>query len=79
MSDPTQASPAPKLFTQYGYSPANFAALVAASSCASKAQFMRDNDIKKATFYRYMTGKTSLSWREWQALTAKYGANTEAE
>jgi hypothetical protein len=64
-------------FTQYGYSPKNFVALVAASGAASNAQFMRDNGIKKATFYRYANGETSLSWLEWQSLASKYGANVE--
>lgn len=64
-------------FTEYGFSPANFNALVAGSGVASNAQFMRDNNISKATFYRYATGETSLSWKEWRALTSKYGCSTE--
>lgn len=61
------------IFTDYGYSPSNFAALVEAAGAASKAQFMRDNTMSKSAFYRYMTGETSLSWIEWQALATKYG------
>jgi len=38
---------------------------------------MRDNGIKKATFYRYANGETSLSWLEWQVLAGKYGASIE--
>lgn len=61
------------VFTEYGFSPANFKALVVGSGVKSNIQFMRDNNMSKATFYRYASGETSLSWHDWQALADKYG------
>lgn len=63
------------IFKDHGYSPDNFAALVAASGCKSNLQFMTDNDMTKTTFYRYMRGDTSIDWQTWQALVKKYEVN----
>lgn len=59
------------VFDQYGYSPNNFVALVEHSGL-SQDQFMADNNITKSTYYRYKTGETSMCWRRWKALVAKY-------
>ena len=59
-------------FTDYGYSPDNFARLVEASGAKSNTQFMTDNGMTKTTFYRYMRGDTSIDWVAWQSLVKKY-------
>lgn len=63
------------MFKDHGYSPSNFAALVAASGCKTNLQFMADNNISKPMFYRYLNGEVSIDWQTWQALVKKYGAN----
>ena len=64
-------------FTQYGYSPANFEALVKYSGVESNLQFIKNNDMSKAQFYRYMSGETSITWHDWQKLVEKYGGSVD--
>jgi len=63
------------IFKDHGYSPNNFASLVAASGCKSNSQFFKDNDIKERMFYRYLDGTTSINWVGWQKLVKKYEVN----
>ena len=62
------------IFKEYGYSPDNFAALVAASGLTNE-QFYTDNDMSRRTFYRYKSGDTSIDWQTWQLLVKKYEVN----
>lgn len=62
------------IFKDYGYSPDNFAALVAASGLGNE-QFYADNDMSRRTFYRYKSGDTSIDWQTWQLLVKKYEVN----
>lgn len=62
------------IFKDYGYSPNNFAVLVAASGLTNE-QFYTDNDMSRRTFYRYKSGGTSIDWQAWQALVKKYEVN----
>ena len=62
------------IFKDCGYSPNNFAALVAASGLTNE-QFYTDNDMSRRTFYRYKSGGTSIDWRTWQLLVKKYEVN----
>lgn len=61
-------------FKDHGYSPHNFAALVAASGLANE-QFCKDNDIKRRMFYYYKSGEVSIDWQTWQLLVKKYEVN----
>ena len=62
------------IFKDYGYSPDNFAALVAASGLDNDS-FYEDNEISRRTFYRYKSGDTSIDWHTWQLLVKKYEVN----
>lgn len=62
------------MFKDHGYSPNNFAALVAASGLTNE-QFYTVNDISRRTFYRYKSGDTSIDWQTWQLLVKKYEVN----
>ena len=62
------------IFKDYGYSPDNFAALVAASGLTNE-QFYTYNDMSRRTFYRYKSGDTSIDWQMWQLLVKKYEVN----
>ncbi|WP_131667399.1 hypothetical protein [Psychrobacter pygoscelis] len=66
-------------FTQYGYSPANFEALVKSSGVKSNAQFIRDNNMSEKMFYRYKNGEVSITWQDWQALVKKYGGSIDVK
>lgn len=62
------------IFKDYGYSPNNFAALVAASRLTNE-QFYVDNNISRRSFYYYKSGEVSIDWQTWQALVKKYEVN----
>ena len=64
------------VFSQFGYSPKNFIALVQHSGL-SQAEFMNANKITKSAYYRYRTGETSVNWNKWKSLVGKYNLDIE--
>lgn len=58
------------VYKQYGFTPSNFNALVAATGL-NNLEFMRRFEIKKASFYLYKNGGQTMPHKAWHDLKGK--------
>lgn len=54
-------------FTETGYTPANYQALVDATGL-SNVDFYHTFNIPKPTFYQHKSGSRTMDWQSWQTL-----------
>lgn len=55
------------ILPEYGYTPANYQALVELTNLSSKG-FYTQFDIAERTFFNHKSGARTMGWQEWQSL-----------
>lgn len=55
------------MLPEYGYTPANYQALVKSTNLSPKS-FYTQFDIAERTFFNHKSGARTMGWQEWQSL-----------